>query len=432
MSRGAIFRTPTALRSLALFAWDGRDNEDVARTGQALTFVRNDPAWAMGTEGKLFRVQEDQPRFAYHKATGAYGMLIEPTAVTNACTQPKNFASWTVVNSPSRVAAACDLGVLKLDYLTDDSGSLQEYYSLAQTLAAAQYVVSLYISRGYTANSGQITLADVTPTTRLDAQINWTGDVPSLAMTTGTALQVEEVPNVLSPLGYKVYRISMLAVSASAGAGTLTVRPVKTAASTGQMYAGGVQVEQITTGQTGPRSYIHLASGVRAAETAYWSIAFAPVALTLYTSFVNLGVAEVAGTIIGLGHDGTGTQPNGSLVLNREIATGRFDAIYKSGGVSYTAQRSLTAPTYGQRVELRAVLRAGGGAAATATAPLTIGVSVNSAAETTADGGPPVVLDSAWGSSRLYAGVGSIPGFLLEALKVFPGALTMAECRSKW
>ena len=274
-----------------MFNWNGRDSEDTARTGQAFTFSRNDSAWGLSTEGKLYRIQEDQPRWQYHSPSDRYGMLLEPVASTNACTQPSSFASWTGVNTPSRSASGLDLGILKLDYLIDDSASLQEYYSLAVTVTAAVQVVSLFASRGATSQSGQITFVDSGATTRLDAQIDWTaGGVPTLAMTTGTGLTLEKVGSVKSQLGYDVYRLAMKTTSCAAGAGTLTVRPVKTAASVGQLFAGGVQVE--TDGGWGyPSTYIN-ANLARNAEVGYWAAGFVPRELTWYYEFINLGAAN--------------------------------------------------------------------------------------------------------------------------------------------
>jgi hypothetical protein len=417
MSRGAVFRSPTSLRSRAMFNWNGRDSEDTARTGQALVFSRSDSAWGLTTEGKVYRIQEDQPRWAYHETTGKYGLLLEATAATNVVSQPSSFASWTGVNTPSRYSQVLDMGVLKLDYLIDDSASLQEYYSLAVTVTAAVQLVSLFASRGATSQSGQITFVDSGATTRLDAQIDWTaGGVPSFTMTTGTSIAAEKMGSVKSPLGYDVYRISMKTTSCAAGAGTLTVRPVKTAASVGQMYAGGVQVE--ADGGFGyPSSYVN-GNLTHAQEFAYWSLGFTPRELTWYAEFINLGAANGAYTPFQMGYDGGGTPINGSV---RFVSNGTaWSWLHKQGGSDAGPSVTLM-PTYGQRCELRGVLSTGG------VSNMTLGVSVNGGAESTTTGNGQVALDAAWGADRLYAGHGG--GLILLANKVLPGIVSMADCR---
>lgn len=230
-------------RTSLLLGYEAADHPDrglyLTPTG-ALAHSRNSLATAWDSRGGLTQVLAHQARL--ESFGGVAGRPLEGAA-TNLCLRSENFGTtWAAIGTPTRVAAAKRVGMLVLDLLGDDAAGTLEGYSQVVTFTAnAVKAVAVYMAQG-TSTSSVVRLRDTSAAAnRLLATITWSGGVPSVAMTTGTLIGVENG-------GGGVFRV-LLQTSSVTAANTnqLEIYPATTSAlvttGTGTLYVGGVQAE---------------------------------------------------------------------------------------------------------------------------------------------------------------------------------------------
>lgn len=182
---------------------------------------------------------------AIHTVTTIKGFASWP-AVQNVCLQSEDFGTtWSTLGSPTRSAAAKRCGDVVLDLLGDDDAAANEAYLQPITFTGdAVKAISTHVAQG-TATNSVFQIRDTTAAAnRLNAEITWSGGVPSIAMTTGTHEGTDALGNGVFRL-----RFQSLAVTA-ANTNEARVFPANTAAGdvtkTGDIYVGGVQAENDT------------------------------------------------------------------------------------------------------------------------------------------------------------------------------------------
>jgi hypothetical protein len=245
----------------------------------------------------------------------------------------------------------------------------------------------------------------------------WSDGQPTITETTGTHLGSQYIGNGF----WAVYGQTTSVTAAnthfvivysnrSASAGTITV------------YRANV------FDATVPSYSILDASETRNADSFYADFPYPPQAMTLYVKFVERGT--LAGAIPSnerVVHIGS----TSSLGYPRFLLYAHADGVYKcahdNGTTTVVAgtTSTLSATSYGDVVELRAVLNADGS--------VTIGQSINSGTEETSTDLRAVTLGTAWADTRIWinsVGSASYGVSQYRSVKVARGAKTMAEMRA--
>jgi hypothetical protein len=169
-----------------------------------------------------------------------------------------------------------------------------------------------------------------------------------------------------------------------------------------------------------PSSYIPTTSAAvtRAADSLSFAFPYAPQAMTVYADFVELG------TVLGTNTAGLfdiGNSTDAALFLSN--SGGNVYRAWNRRGSDTTATL-VAAPTYGQRNELRVALAADGS--------MTLGQSINSAAESTATAGANA-LASAWNIATIQVGqrgTGTVGFLALRKIVVAAGVQSLATMRA--
>ena len=397
-----------------MFYWTAWDGTLTPRTLQTPTFRRDSIATFIDSEGRLARVAADQPRWYRHAETDLFGLLLEGLTSTNLCLRSEDFANWTAVNSPSQTANALRIGLLNLALLIDDSAVNQEYYQRTDVnMTGAACVVSVFVAQGTSpaASGTQILLIDSGAVTRLDVTVTWTAGVPTVTPATGTFLG-----KVACADG--VYRL-LLKTSANPAAGNATLRIImaKTASQTGNIYAGGFQVEN---NLNVPSQYIATTTATvnRPGEVLYWPLLAYLRDLTLYTRFTDLGSGLQGGAAVTVGDQAT---PPWMLVNS---GVGSTSAMVNAGGGTNTAT-VVAGSAFGLVGEMRnSVTKAG---------LITAGFAASGGSEATATLQGTALPDSTpWGVQRLQPAFGTGGGpILLNQIAVYPTVLTMDQLRKR-
>lgn len=179
-----------------------------------------------------------------HYLGGVRHWLLEP-ACTNLCGQSDNFGtSW--VNVCTATGSQVDIYGGTAGYnLNDTSGAVVQGSTLVPATFTGSTVKGFQIAvkKGASpaASGSTILVTDtVAVANRLLATLTWSGANPSLAMTTGTYLGNWPLTN-----GYFALMFQTTSVTA-ANAHTIVVNPAGTAAEQGDLYAGGIQLEDAT------------------------------------------------------------------------------------------------------------------------------------------------------------------------------------------
>jgi hypothetical protein len=367
-----------------LFEWqpivDGYDASglffDRVAQGEA-TFARGGTvatATAVDSTGQIYVAGSQQPRFhhRYNASIGAWnlvGVRVEGSR-KNLVLRPENFgASWSAVGSPTRVSAAAVCGVVGLDLIGDDDATALEGYTQTITFTGnAIKAVSCLVRQGSSASS-VIRLRDTTASAdRLLATITWSGTTPVVTMTTGTnllALASLPAERLADSSGNAVWRLYFATTAVTAAnTNSLQVYPATNAAlsvaSSGTLYAGGVQAEDALA----PSAYIPQTTSLltRSADAESFAFKAKPQSSTWSLSTVYDGVG---GTVLKWEY---GTTAYIALALTSAGAT-----VTHSSGSSVSAT-VLTSLTIGDAVVIRLLIGADGS--------VNIGVAKNGAAET--------------------------------------------------
>ncbi len=227
-----------------LFDWAAEDLSLTARSGQVGTHTRADAttcASYVDANGQIATALANVPRWQYERSA-------------NLCASSEDFSGWTAVGTPTRVAAALTChdstlaeGKVVLDLLGDNDTAGLEYYQQPVIFTGdAVKAAAVYMAEGTAPASSVVAVYDVTAAAfRLLAVVTWAAGVPSVAMTTGTYIGA-------TLLNSCVYRLAFATTAVTAAnAHRAEVYPATTAAfavaTVGNVYAGGVQVENATT-----------------------------------------------------------------------------------------------------------------------------------------------------------------------------------------
>jgi len=413
------FRRTRERASGLLFALGVDDLSPVLTTGQTLALVRASGRTVFDSVGRVSTIAHEQ--YAWSSVYNSEDGVWEPTldlqaASTNLCLRSEDFGTaWSAAGTPTRTAAAFRCGDLVLDLIGDDAaGAVEGYQQVITFTGNGVKAVSLFVRKGSSATSA-LRLQDTTATAdRLLCAVTWSGDVPVVTMTTGTFVGAV-------PCYGGVYRLLFQTAASLTAANTnvLSLYPGASVAlanaTTGSLYAGGVQVENFGT----PTAYIKTlgATVARRKDILTSAIAFAPQTLTVYCRTVNY-----AGINAPLFWLGTGGGP-GAVDVRR---FGNLLRISVTDGANVTQTVDVAMPT-------TSVLEFAAQFTALTTAPAgRIDTGSGFSASTTAGTGFAV-----WFANSLWFGTGSAPptddtsslNSGIRKLIIAPGARTLAEMR---
>lgn len=318
------------------------------------------------------------------------GLRIAP-ARTNLCLQSENFGTtWTASGTPTRSAAALTVGTVSLDLIGDDTAGAAEGYVQTVTLTgSAAKAVSIFVAPGTSqaASGSEIHLFDNTASAyRLRAGLTWASGVPSLTMTTGTYLGAIKLDN-------GVYRLLFQSTAVTAAnTNRVQVFPASTSGEQGDLYAGGVQVEDALA----PGPYIATTTVTVTRNADLLSLPFnaLPQAMSVYVRFVELGNIYETGTnnrVLEI--EGTSTNPRFLIAWN----TAHYGVQWFNAAGSTVSAAAATNPVIGDVVELLAVLQSDGSVYLTQ--------AINGGAATTTATSSTLALGPSWGTTpKLYVG----------------------------
>lgn len=293
-------------------------------------------------------------------------MLLEGSS-SNLVVESANFtATWVSSGTPVLTGTQADPAGGTAAYLVaDDDAVAQEYIGITPTFAtnAVSKAVSLFVKQGTSLAAGgsDIQLRDTTAgADRLLANVTWSNGVPTVTMTTGTALFKVRWTNGWYRLGFMTTAVTV------ANTNQLRIAPASVAAQQGNIYAWGVQAENALN----PTSYIPTAGGTdtRAADSLTFPAPWRVQTLTLYVRFVQNALPPgnaSTSQMCSIGTSGASTR----LQLSQVGAanTWRID-VADTAGTSASGTVAVAA-THGQVVELLGTLTVTG-SAMTATATL--------------------------------------------------------------
>lgn len=346
------------------------------------------------------------------------GLLLESSRA-NLCLQSEDFATtWSDIGTPTLSAGALTCGVLSLALLGDDSGAAAE--GKRQTFAGgsmtgdAVKAFSVFVSKGSSAAAGGsvIQFTDTSAVAdRLYATVTWSGTVPSVLMATGTLLRTVRLASNIYRLEFQTSAVT------AANAHRIDLYPATTAAQTGNLYVGGVMLENGAY----PSSYIRTTTVAvtRSADALSFPVGFPPEALTLYAKVVRPAYADASGTVsanaLSIFTLGGTTSPTETW-LAMFTASARTIDVKLQGGVNAIATQNLPA---GATISLAAQLTA----PPADTTRLDVGSGYGSYSSAN-------VGSTAWTSNLIYVGGSSVGdelnGLLLDLI-ILRGSFTLAE-----
>ena len=345
-------------------------------------------------------------------------LLLEPQR-TNLCIRSEEFDTWTDSNTcnVSADAIAAPDGATTADLLTSTQIASLRRRSITFT-ADGEKCVAVFLKAG-TSGRTVIRLRDGTAVVdRHQVRVTWTAGVPALSTATGagTLYPVEALAN-----GW--YRILFSATGiVAANTNLFDVFP-DDLAGTGTVYAWGAQAENAVM----PSSYIPTttATVTRNADSLYFPFTAPPQAMTVYVRGVEMERANSAGAAdTGVIYIGSGTSGADPRFLIRKTTIGAGYLVAHDNGITPTATTNVGSAVRGSVVEVRAVLAS--------TGAVTVGASVNAAAESTNGPSAAQALQGAWAGTRLYLNseANATPGqFAFTHVVVAQGEQTMATMR---
>lgn len=379
----------------------------------------------IGSDGVLRQASANRPRVEWVNGTdpdgdGAKdkpGLLLEKGA-TNLI-DSDDITAWSVGGTPGVTGSVDDpAGGTGAYTIEDADGAALEFVvrNISFTGDAAKSFTFVVRENTMPASGTQVLKVRDTSAAadRLLLSIaSWSDGDPQVTATTGTLVGKQYVGN-----GYwAIYGLSTTITAAN------TNRVEILPASGDAAYTGIIDVYRVNAydSAAGPVSSILDASEALAQETMYVPFTAAPQEMTIYSKHVERGTLLAdSQRLWQIGAANSATDPRMGV-----IASGGFYRMFYDDGIGLLNATLSAAPSYGDVVEIRAVLRSDGG--------ITIGQSINGGAETTATGGASLSFGSAWADTRIYLNSGgtSLRGnTLLMGMKAVAGTKTMAEMRN--
>lgn len=402
----------TRYRSNVLFTYTPGDS----LTLLGATFTRASTAAYTDKYGVLRYAASGEVRDAHY--IGSVRTLLLEGSVTNLCPYSQQIDQWTEVGTCAVTAnarIAPDL-TMTADLVT---GGLIGLRQRGVTFAAdGTKGLSFYVYPG-TATSTDLTLYDSTAATvRVTIRVTWSGLAATAAVQAGSGAVYS--PEVLAGGWYRI----RAAANGVLFANTNVLQLVPDAiAGTGSIYFWGMQAEATAL----PTSYVPTTASTagRSQDALSFPWGANPAAMTMYADFYDLtdvAAASPQNTRI-LQISNLNTAPR--VLLDRPSGSSGYQGVHDPGVTTQTSAVTNGA-TFMARIECRLALAATG-------AP-TLGVSVNSNAESTSSGSAQA-LATAW-SSPTYLYVGPQPSnttgqAAYRRLLVFSGVSTLTECRAE-
>ena len=414
------------------------------RASGGVTLARTTPAWGTGSDGRLYRVNEDFARFEWHDLDGD-GILERPALVCedasdNLCGHDDVLSSWVVTGAGSSVALAGALGDCDLWTFTD--GDAASAATLHKVLAAftgltRKGVLVVWAKHPTFAasgnfvrlrdNTGGVNLLNATILANADGSPN-----PSIVGGLGNYLGSRKLGPVVLPTGQTVIAYLLAfdsnAVTNVGNTHHLQLGAAVTASQTGSAIFGGVLVENAVR----PSSRIETAAGVsvtRAREVIGWEAR--GVDLLQPESWV-IDLVETGGVGIPNGIVALCSDSNGALPAMYVEATGTVYRVVNATPSASVLSAAPSPPTYGKWIRLLVTRFADGS--------VQIGQSIDGGqmAFGTKSGAltNPVSTPGGGGTSVGYylqpsAGFGGARTRLLEWWAV-PGAYATADLVTRW
>lgn len=355
-----------------LVEYDYRDGLDanglpIFRSGQIPTFGRGgtiNAATAVDRNGRGFTAGPVQPRFhhEYNAATGLWesqGLLLEGGR-SNIIKPSADFGTtWTPVGTPTRTAAAHTASGVSLDLIgDDDAAALEGYLGGVVFTGNGVKAISIIVKQGTSPHTGIRVRDNTGGVEKLRGTIEWSGGLPVLNIGAASSGAV---------LGYRrradgSFRVKFATEAVTAAnSHVLYVYPATTSgyssAITGDVYAGGVQVEN----GPAPSSYIPTVGSTVTRDPDALSVPFLRGVgpMTVYGCFEDMGFTSQDGTFIGVlwSLGGTGVGTAASMQAYSEGAAGaayvRCSYVSTVGNVRRIsgAASSLTPANAGRRHE---------------------------------------------------------------------------------
>lgn len=357
----------------------------VSRSGETGTLTRASPASLVDGAGRPMTVGYAFPRVDMLDLDGdgvrETVVLVLERATTNRIRASSDFGNatyWEANNAPTRVAAAERIGDIPLDLLGDNSGVTTAFYNQpVPVVGNGTKTLSLIVKKGTipAAGGSLVFLSDFdAPADRASAVLTFdVNGVPTLTPTVGTALVRD-----YERLERGAWMIALQAPGVlAANNNVVRVTPAQVAAQQGNVYVGGVQVEDNPT----PSSRIPTGAAAvpRSADAIAFTIDTPPVfPCTVYADLVlphaaqgravdqlvRFGTANLADDA----QNGFGLYRDAASNLAARVVAGaaHVDAIAAMGNGGATTRHELVAVFDGANVSLSI----DGGAAVVAAAAM--------------------------------------------------------------
>lgn len=221
-----------------------------ARTGQVETFTRASDGRLVDALGNMMTARHSAVCIEMWDADADNVRELATLRLEHANTSPllhnNDFSTWTPTNSPAVTVGAIRRGDLSLDNITDNSGTLASLVSEPITFTGDGIrCLGFAATKGlFPALSG--TLIQVTDTTssadRVAVNLTWDGSGnPIVSVTTGNYIGP-------FPLGPNIWWFVVQSTSITAAhSHTVKVTPAQTAGQTGDVYLGGLWIDNQRT-----------------------------------------------------------------------------------------------------------------------------------------------------------------------------------------
>lgn len=408
-------------RSRYVFQFESSDLSLTARTGQVATYTRNDTqsAGVIDSNGRYGLVLPNQSRFigvdTDFDANGvreSVALLME-AGTTNLVEQNCTIATspWTTGTGTTPTNAAATYSGLSYCLVTNADTS-ETHQALTLTGDGIKAWSFRMRSAGATGIGWVVPIFDVTDgVARAAVQCTFAADMSvAFSASTGTILAATR----LADGDYEVMGVSA-SVTAAHTHRTYANNTMGLSGTVSSFHITGIQVENGAV----PTSLIITtsATGTRAVDSLGFPLLALPQASTWYTKFIERGTL-LSGTSTGL--LGIGASTDAALFL---LNNGGFYEVAhrRSADVSSTL---TVAPSYGQLVELRAIVNADGS--------VQLGQSIDGGTETLATASAANAFAAAWHDTTLtFADRGGAPGYAaFLAVRIGAGVQTMAQMRA--